>query len=124
MTEYVVTRWYRAPEVILNSKNYTYSLDMWSIGCIFGELIFRETLFPGQHNLKQIDKIIEVLGYPEDEEAEFEFIKNEMTLNYIKKIQKGKGTFYNHPKMANANPLALDLLMKMLRINPSKRITI
>lgn len=97
---------------------------MWSIGCIFGELMLRETLFQGQHNLKQLDKIIEVIGYPEDEEAELEFIKNDMTLNYIKKLPKSKGTLKINERIPNANPHALDLLLKMLRISPNKRITI
>lgn len=46
-TEYVVTRWYRAPEVILNASEYTKALDIWSIGCIFAELLGRTPLFPG-----------------------------------------------------------------------------
>lgn len=46
-TEYVVTRWYRAPEVILNASEYTKALDVWSIGCIFAELLGRTPLFPG-----------------------------------------------------------------------------
>ena len=51
MTEYVVTRWYRAPEVILNASHYTNALDVWSIGCIFAELIGRAPLFPGDDYL-------------------------------------------------------------------------
>lgn len=47
LTTYVVTRWYRAPEVILNQQRYTHALDVWSIGCIFGELMMRATLFQG-----------------------------------------------------------------------------
>jgi len=47
LTEYVVTRWYRAPEVILNASNYTKALDVWSIGCIMAELLGRTPLFPG-----------------------------------------------------------------------------
>lgn len=51
-TIYVVTRWYRAPEVMLNQQHYTEALDVWSIGCIFGELMMRATLFQGHHNMK------------------------------------------------------------------------
>ena len=51
LTEYVVTRWYRAPEVILNASHYTYAIDCWSIGCIFAELIGRAPLFPGDDYL-------------------------------------------------------------------------
>mmetsp|Transcript_10205 Transcript_10205/g.10173 ORF Transcript_10205/g.10173 Transcript_10205/m.10173 type:complete len:134 (-) Transcript_10205:692-1093(-) len=77
-TAYVVTRWYRAPEVMLNSQYYTEALDMWSIGCIFAELMLKECLFPGQHNMKQLDKIVEVMGQPKDEDLDF--INNETTL--------------------------------------------
>lgn len=120
-TEYVVTRWYRAPEVMLTTQHYTESLDIWSIGCIFGELMMRQTLFPGNHNLKQIDKIIEVLGYPEDD---LDFINNEHTLNYVRKVPKPKSPIKWEEKIPNANPNAIDLLLKMLTFSPDKRITI
>jgi mitogen-activated protein kinase 1/3/mitogen-activated protein kinase 6 len=48
MTDYVATRWYRAPEVLLSMKKYTYAMDVWSIGCIFGELLLRKPLLPGK----------------------------------------------------------------------------
>jgi mitogen-activated protein kinase 1/3 len=51
LTDYVATRWYRAPEVILNASHYTNALDVWSIGCIFAELIGRAPLFPGDDYL-------------------------------------------------------------------------
>ena len=51
LTEYVVTRWYRAPEVILNASHYSNALDVWSIGCIFAELLGRAPLFPGDDYL-------------------------------------------------------------------------
>lgn len=51
LTEYVVTRWYRAPEVILNSSEYTKQIDVWSIGCVFSELLGRAPLFPGEDYL-------------------------------------------------------------------------
>ena len=53
-TEYVVTRWYRAPEVILNASEYTKAVDVWSIGCILAELLGRTPLFPGEDYLDQV----------------------------------------------------------------------
>ena len=54
MTEYIVTRWYRAPEVLLQrSRNYTKAIDMWSVGCIFAEMLLGEPLFPGEEMLDQ-----------------------------------------------------------------------
>ncbi|VDD82088.1 unnamed protein product [Mesocestoides corti] len=49
LTEYVATRWYRAPEIMLNSKGYTRAIDVWSVGCIFAEMLDRQPLFPGKH---------------------------------------------------------------------------
>ncbi|VDL95959.1 unnamed protein product [Schistocephalus solidus] len=49
LTEYVATRWYRAPEIMLNSKGYTRSIDVWSVGCIFAEMFDSRPLFPGKH---------------------------------------------------------------------------
>ena len=54
MTEYVVTRWYRAPEILLGSQQYTAAVDMWSVGCIFAEMLSRKPLFPGDNSLDQV----------------------------------------------------------------------
>ena len=48
LTEYVVTRWYRAPEIMLSCQDYTTAIDVWSVGCIFGEMLGRKPLFPGE----------------------------------------------------------------------------
>lgn len=60
MTEYVVTRWYRAPELLLNSSDYTAAIDVWSVGCIFMELMNRRPLFPGKDHVHQMRLLIEV----------------------------------------------------------------
>jgi mitogen-activated protein kinase 1/3 len=121
-TVYVVTRWYRAPEVMLNASHYTRSLDIWSIGCIFAEMILKRVLFPGQHNIKQLDKIIEVLGFPD--EKELGFISDEITLNYIKNLPKPPPSSLIAEISQKASPEAVDLLMKMLRFDPENRITV
>ncbi|XP_057450001.1 mitogen-activated protein kinase 4-like isoform X2 [Lotus japonicus] len=59
MTEYVVTRWYRAPELLLSCSEYTSAIDVWSVGCIFGEIMTREPLFPGKDYVHQLRLIIE-----------------------------------------------------------------
>ena len=64
MTEYVATRWYRAPEVLMGSCTYSKAVDMWSIGCIMAELYTGKSLFPGRSTINQIEKIIEVMGKP------------------------------------------------------------
>ncbi|ODQ81949.1 hypothetical protein BABINDRAFT_32129 [Babjeviella inositovora NRRL Y-12698] len=64
ITNYVATRWYRAPELILSNKNYTKSIDMWAVGCIFAELYGRRPLFVGNDQIHQINEILKVLGTP------------------------------------------------------------
>ena len=60
MTEYVVTRWYRAPELLLNCSEYTAAIDIWSVGCIFGEIMTGQPLFPGKDYVHQLRLITEV----------------------------------------------------------------
>jgi mitogen-activated protein kinase 1/3 len=121
LTEYVVTRWYRAPEVILNASHYTNALDVWSIGCIFAELIGRAPLFPGDDYLDQIKRTIAVLGTPTHEDMTF--IGNDLARKYIRKLPKrNKQSWASlYPK---GNPVALNLLGKMLIFNPEKRYTV
>jgi len=64
MTEYVTTRWYRAPEIIVGWTHYTSAIDMWAVGCIIGELFTRTPLFPGSDSLKQMELICSILGKP------------------------------------------------------------
>lgn len=117
----MVTRWYRAPEVMLNQQHYTEALDVWSIGCIFGELMSKATLFQGQHNMKQLDKIIDVIGYPSEEDLTF--INNQHSLSYLRRLPRKQPIQWEH-KIPHATPLALDLLSKMLSFNPDKRISV
>ncbi|WVQ94241.1 hypothetical protein IAU59_001319 [Kwoniella sp. CBS 9459] len=67
MTQLVVTLWYRSPELLLGAKEYTTAVDMWSVGCIFAELMQGEALFPGRGEIDQINKIFSLLGRPNDE---------------------------------------------------------
>lgn len=66
MTPKVVTLWYRAPELLLGDPSYTTAVDMWSAGCIFGELLNHTPLLPGKVERQQIDLIIELLGTPHE----------------------------------------------------------
>jgi serine/threonine protein kinase len=67
MTEYVATRWYRAPEVLLSFQRYTQAIDVWSAGCIFAEMLGRRYLFPGKDYLHQFSLILALLGTPSAE---------------------------------------------------------
>lgn len=69
LTDYVVTRWYRAPEVLFHPEcHYTVSIDVWAAGCILAEMINRKPLFPGRDSADQIKKIVALLGTPESED--------------------------------------------------------
>uniref|UniRef100_A0A8C0S189 Protein kinase domain-containing protein n=1 Tax=Canis lupus familiaris TaxID=9615 RepID=A0A8C0S189_CANLF len=63
-TEYISTRWYRAPECLLTDGFYTYKMDLWSAGCVFYEITSLQPLFPGANELDQISKIHDVIGTP------------------------------------------------------------
>ena len=67
LTTLVVTLWYRAPELLLGATEYGAPVDMWSVGCIFGELITREPIFQGEYEVKQLGKIFELCGIPTEE---------------------------------------------------------
>jgi mitogen-activated protein kinase 1/3 len=71
MTDYVVTRWYRAPELVLLPSEYTQAIDMWAAGCILYELVERQPLFPGKDCCDMVKKIVQVLGTPSDEEMDW-----------------------------------------------------
>ena len=71
MTEYVVTRWYRAPELLLSCDHYTAAIDVWSVGCIMAELLGRRPLFPGKDYVDQLKLIIKTLGPPSEDDLTF-----------------------------------------------------
>lgn len=120
LTDYVATRWYRAPEILLGSTKYTKGVDMWSVGCILGELIGGRPMFPGTSTMNQLDKIVEVTGMPkrEDIDAIDSPFAATMLESLPKTTKKNLETLY-----PNATPEALDLLGKLLQFNPDKRIT-
>ena len=142
LTEYVATRWYRAPEVMLNAKvcakqkrssfnltifffkyfqGYTKDMDIWSVGCILAEMFCNKPLFPGKNYLDQITKIQEVLGTPTEEETSF--IKNDKAKAFLLSLP-------HKPKVAwskvfpKADAVGLDMLDRLLSFNPSKRIDV
>jgi mitogen-activated protein kinase 1/3 len=121
LTEYVATRWYRAPEIMLNSKGYNKSIDVWSVGCILAEMLNNKPLFPGKHYLDQLNHILNIIGSPSDEDLNC--IQNDRARLYLVNLaRKPKVPFER--MFPNADPLALDLLEKMLTFNPNKRITV
>lgn len=121
LTEYVVTRWYRAPEIMLACRNYSNAIDVWSVGCIFAELLGKKPLFPGEDYIHQLQLIIACVGTPKDEDLAF--ISSEKARNFVKsqEFSAGKSFANMFPK---ASAPAIDQLMQMLVFNPEKRISV
>lgn len=121
LTEYVVTRWYRAPEIILNASEYSKAIDIWSVGCIMAEVLGRKPFFPGNDYLDQIKKIVDILGTPTHDDMSF--IESEQGKKFIKSLPKATKKEFSSlfPK---ANKVGLDLLSRMLAFNPKNRLTV
>jgi len=119
LTEYVATRWYRAPEIMVNSKGYSQSIDIWSVGCILAEMLSNRPLFPGKHYLDQLNHILGVLGSPTT--SDLQSIMNDKARCYLASLPF-KPKIPLNKIFPTADPLALDLLDKMLTFNPSTRI--
>jgi len=120
LTDYVATRWYRAPEILLGSTKYTKGVDIWSIGCILGEMLGGKPTFPGTSTMNQLDRIIEVTGRPSAEDIES--IRSPFAANMLESLPPSKPRFLSD-MFPNAPPDALDLLRRCLKFNPNKRIT-
>lgn len=88
MTEYVATRWYRAPEILLGSSCYTKAVDMWSVGCILGEMYLGKAIFPGTSTLNQIERILELTGKPTREDIDS--MQSVMALECLNQVNIGK----------------------------------
>lgn len=115
---YICSRYYRAPELIFGCTDYTTAIDVWSAGCVFGELILGHPLFPGETGVDQLIEIIKVLGTPTKEQVEsmnpgyHEFTFPSVTRYPWSKLFKGR-----------LSDDGIDLINKMLSYEPTKRLT-
>ncbi|EJD07617.1 kinase-like protein [Fomitiporia mediterranea MF3/22] len=121
MTEYVATRWYRAPEIMLAFRRYDTAIDVWSIGCILAELLLGKPLFKGKDYVDQLNKILDVLGTPE--ESVLTRIGSEKAQAYVRSLPRRKTVPFSKI-IPHADPQAIDLLDKMLSFDPEQRITV
>ncbi|CAM0151473.1 unnamed protein product [Urochloa decumbens] len=116
-THEIVTLWYRAPEVLLGATHYSTGVDMWSVGCIFAEMVRRQALFPGDSELQQLLHIFRLMGTPSEEQwpgvsalrdwHEFPQWKPQSLARAVPTLE----------------PEGVDLLSKMLQLDPSNRIS-
>ena len=117
LTDYVCTRWYRAPECSLKSHNYDEKIDIWAIGCIMAELYTLKPIFPGIDEYDQLNKILRITGTPEfnDWPEGFALIQK----NNIRMPNYNKGNLKQI--IFNANDDAINFLEYIFQINPAKR---
>jgi len=121
LTEYVATRWYRAPEIMLNARGYYKPIDIWSVGCILAEMIGGRPLFPGKHYIEQINLILNVVGSPD--ESDLVSIVNERARNYVSLLPNRKRTPWKQ-LFPNASDLSLNMLDYLLTFNPNRRVSV
>lgn len=122
LTQLVVTLWYRAPELLLGTKTYDAAVDMWSVGCIFGELITREPLLQGTNEVDQMSKIFELCGVPTEESwPGFRRLPNARSLKLPKNsLTTGSVIRARFPGMTTAGA---SLLNDLLALDPDRRPT-
>ncbi|KAK2447736.1 mitogen-activated protein kinase [Trifolium repens] len=120
-TDYVATRWYRAPELCGSFfSKYTPAIDIWSIGCIFAELLTGKPLFPGKNVVHQLDIMTDFLGTPSPDAIAR--VRNEKARRYLSSMRKKRPVPFSQ-KFPNTNPLALRLLERMLAFEAKDRPT-
>ncbi|KAL2080321.1 hypothetical protein ACEWY4_024114 [Coilia grayii] len=121
LTEYVATRWYRAPEILLGSSRYTKGVDMWSVGCILGEMLLGKPLFPGTSTINQVEKIMSAIPHPTPEDVIS--IRSEYGASVIQRMLLRPQVPLEELLGAPVDADALDLLNRLLVFNPDKRLT-
>ena len=121
LTSHIMTRWYRAPELILLEKDYGPAIDMWSIGCIFAELMRRRPIFMCNSEEEVLIKCFYLLGCPTQD-----FCPEIMKLPKYRLFDDSKWSDYRRPHLREyfkqAPPDAIDLLERLLELDPDKRI--
>lgn len=119
LTEYVVTRWYRAPEVLLARSKYGPKVDVWSVGCILYETWTAKALFPGKHSLDQLTKVVTVMGPSEEDQSWVPEESKPMMLHCSQRPAKGLSRMPGIPSGHGA-----DLLGRLLAFDPTRRLSV
>ncbi|XP_036597713.1 mitogen-activated protein kinase 15 [Trichosurus vulpecula] len=121
LTEYVATRWYRAPEILLSSHRYTQGVDMWSLGCILGEMLLGRPLFPGTSTLNQLELILAAIPAPSKEDLLA--IGSDFSASVLHRMGPRQLLTLDSRLPPTTPPEALDLLQRLLVFDPEKRLT-
>lgn len=120
MSSYVITRWYRAPDIVLNWRHYDQAVDIWSVGCILAEMLTGKVLFPGKDTLDQVVKVLNVCGPPDDE------FMSKITDPNVKEFllsYKVNQTLNIQDILKGASESAIDMVEQMLKLDPICRPT-
>jgi len=124
LTQLVVTLWYRAPELLLGAEEYGFEIDIWSIGCIFAELLTREPVFQGKNEVSQLSAIFGLLGTPSRESwPEFRSLPNAKALHPVLSGSQSSKPSLTASKFPYLTKAGLRLLSSMLSLNPSDRLS-
>lgn len=118
LTDYVITRWYRPPELLLENTNYTTAVDIWSVGCIFAEMYNRKPIFPGRNTMDQLRLICEHVGKPPED-----CIERREAVEKLREMPSGR---LNVPALVpglKGNATGIDFVTKMLELDPRRRPT-
>ncbi|XP_071448671.1 extracellular signal-regulated kinase 2 [Hetaerina americana] len=120
LTDYVATRWYRAPEILVASKRYTKGVDMWSLGCILAEMLLGKPIFPGSSTINQVELIMNTILKPSQEDIES--VCSGYGMSLLEKTPSGPQRTVRQ-LLKNVRKDAIDLVEKLLVFNPSKRLS-
>lgn len=120
MTDYVATRWYRSPEILLGSTKYSTSVDVWAVGCLLAEMIYGKPILPGSSTMNQMERIIQLFGTPSDEEVES--MKSQYASIMLQKIPPVADTNLAEI-LSDKEKESVDFIRKCMKYNPSKRLT-
>ena len=125
-TDYIATRWYRAPEILLGSNRYSEAVDMWGAGCILGEILGGKPVFAGSSTIQQLELVCDLIGIPQWDMERCERC-SPYTKQMLDNLNVNNPNGVNHSewqnRFPNASADALDLLKKLLKFDPDDRIT-
>mmetsp|Transcript_36425 Transcript_36425/g.102888 ORF Transcript_36425/g.102888 Transcript_36425/m.102888 type:complete len:559 (+) Transcript_36425:300-1976(+) len=121
LTNRTITLWYRPPELLLGAEQYRQEVDMWSVGCIFAELLTGLALFPGKNETDQLERIFAKLGMPDEEN--WPGVEKLPFFKILSKTKAAKLSLAEEFTRHNIHPTATALLCRLLTLNPRARLT-